>query len=73
MENGELVSILNDFIDFSSEGSQTMIHLSFNQNLLYQDYLFYKTMIKNLSSPSILINNIEFIFDPKKVQDCGCE
>ncbi len=73
MENGELVSILNDFIDFSSEGKQTMLHLSFNQNLLYQDYLFYKTMIENLSSPSILINNMEFIFDPKKVTDCGCE
>lgn len=73
MENNELTSTLNDFIDFSSEGSQTMLHLSFNQNLLYQDYLFYKTMIENLSSPSILINNLEFIFDPKKVPDCGCE
>ena len=73
MENGELASTLNDFIDFSSEGSQTMLHLSFNQNLLYQDYLFYKTIIENLRSPSILINNLEFVFDPKKVPDCGCE
>jgi hypothetical protein len=73
MESGELISTLTDFINFSSEGNQAMLHLSFNQNLLYQDYLYYKTMINNLSSSSILINNLEFIFDPKKVPDCGCE
>lgn len=73
MENEEFLPTLIEFIDFSSEGKQTMLHLNFNQNIVYQDYLFYKTIIKKLSTANILINNLEFIFDPKKVPDCGCE
>ncbi|MBG7629311.1 MAG: hypothetical protein IZT56_02665 [Bacteroidetes bacterium] len=73
MENGEFKSTLLEFIDFSSEGKQTMLHLNFNQNLLYKDYLAYRTMLKTILAPHILINNFEFIFNPKKVPDCGCE
>ena len=73
MGKGEFKSTLIDFIDFSSEGKQTMLHLNFNQNLLYHDYLQYLTMLNSLIAPHILINELEFIFDPKKVPDCGCE
>jgi len=73
MENGEFESTLLEFIEFSSEGKQTMLHLNFNENLTYQDYLFYFTLLKSISAPDILINNLEFIFDPIKVPDCGCE
>lgn len=73
MENGEFESTLLEFIEFSSEGKQTMLHLNFNENLTYQDYLFYFTLLKSISDPDILINNLEFIFDPIKVPDCGCE
>lgn len=73
MENGEFKSTLLEFIDFSSEGKQTMLHLNFNQNLLYKDYLAYRTMLKTILAPHILINNFEFIFNPNKVPDCGCE
>jgi len=73
MEDGELITTLLEFIEFSSEGNKTMLHLNFNQNLLYQDYLYYLTLIKSISNPGILINNLEFVFDPTKVPDCGCE
>jgi len=73
MEKGEFKSTLLEFIDFSSEGKQTMLHLNFNQNLLYKDYLAYRTMLKTILAPHILINNFEFIFDQNKVPDCGCE
>ncbi|MBT8317539.1 MAG: membrane lipoprotein lipid attachment site-containing protein [Lutibacter sp.] len=73
MENGEFKTTLLEFIDFSSEGNQTMLHLNFNDQLSYQDYLFYKTMLHNFNNPAILINPIEFIFDQDKVPDCGCE
>jgi len=73
MENGELKSTLLEFIDFSSEGKQTMLHLNFNQNLLYKDYLAYRTMLESILAPHILINKIEFIFNPNKVPDCGCD
>ena len=73
MENGEFKTTLLEFIEFSSEGKQTMLHLNFNEKLVYQDYLYYKTMFHNLNDEAILINQIEFIFNQNKVPDCGCE
>ena len=46
-----------------AEDKQTMLHLNFNRNLLYWDYLFYRTIIENLSNENILINKNEFIFN----------
>lgn len=73
MEQGEFKSTLLEFIDFSSEGKQTMLHLNFNDRLTYQNYLFYKTMIHSFNDATILTNKIEFIFNQTKVPDCGCE
>lgn len=73
MEDNEFKTTLLDFIDFSSEGKQTILHLNFNQNISYQDYLKYRTQMELLKAPHLLINNYEFIFDPNKVPDCGCE
>lgn len=73
MEKGELRTTLPEFIEFSSEGKQTMLHLNFNENLLYKDYLHYLTLIQSIKNNSILINDIEFIFNPTKVPDCGCD
>ncbi|MFA5298646.1 MAG: hypothetical protein WC389_10625 [Lutibacter sp.] len=46
----------------ASEGNQLMLQLYFSQNLLYQDYLFYRTTIHALGNENILINKNEFIF-----------
>lgn len=73
MEDGELAVTLPEFITFSAEDRQTMLHLNFNENITYQDYMNFKTFFTNLKSPAILINPIEFIFNPAKVPDCGCE
>ncbi len=73
MENDEFKTTLLEFIEFSSEGKQTMLHLNFNEQLLYQDYLFYKTMLHNFNNEAISTNQIEFIFNQNKVPDCGCE
>jgi hypothetical protein len=73
MEEGELPTTLPDFIKFSAEDRQTMLHLNFNQEISYQDYMSFKAYFTNLASPAILINPIEFVFDPAKVPDCGCE
>jgi len=51
----------------SSEGKQPMMHLNFSQNILYQDYLFYRTMIHDIDSKNILVNQNEFIFNENKV------
>jgi hypothetical protein len=54
---------LTALLKLPSEDKQTMLHLNFNRNLLYQDYLFYKTIIHNLSNENILINKNEFIYN----------
>ncbi len=72
IEKSAFKSTLLEFIDFSSEGFQTMLHLNFDQNSSYQDYLYYKTMIYSLNNEFINTNPKEFIFDSNKVPDCGC-
>lgn len=55
----ELMALLK----LPSEGKKQMLHLSFNGNLLYQDYLFYRTIMHNLSNENIIINKNEFILN----------
>ncbi len=54
---------LTTLLKLPAEDKQTILHLNFNRNLLYQDYLFYKTIIHNLNKENILINKNEFIFN----------
>jgi len=72
IEKEDFKTTVLEFIAFSSEEKQTMLHLNFNQNILYQDYLFYKTTIYSLQSDFIVTNPIEFIFNQNKVPDCNC-
>lgn len=52
-----------ELLKLSAKDKQSMLHLNFNGNLLYQDYLFYRTIIHNLNKENILINKNEFIFN----------
>ncbi|MBE0423287.1 MAG: hypothetical protein IBX66_05055 [Lutibacter sp.] len=54
---------LATLLKFPSEEKKQMLHLNFNGSLLYQDYLFYRTIINNLSGENILVNKNEFIFN----------
>lgn len=65
--------LLLDYIDFSAEGSQTMLHLNFNEDLSYQEFLYWRTLAHSVKNEAIKINEIEFVFNPEKVPDCGCE
>ena len=50
-----------------------MVHLNFNEDLSYQQYLEFKTMIMQLDTVAVKTSPIEFVFDPEKVPDCGCK
>ena len=54
---------LTALLKLYAKDKQMMLHLNFNRNLLYWDYLFYRTIIQNLSQENILINQTEFIYD----------
>lgn len=57
---------LSALLKLYDEDKQTMLHLNFNRNLLYGDYLFYRTIIENIIGEKILINQIEFIYNKNK-------
>ena len=63
IEKSNFKNELTTLLKLPAEDKQTILHLNFNRNLLYQDYLFYKTIIHNLSNENILINKNEFIFN----------
>jgi len=63
---------LLDFIDFSSENKISLLHLNFNEQLLYQDFLNYLTLINNLKTPEINVDNEMFVFNKTKVPNCNC-
>jgi len=67
MDKSNFKSALLAILANSSEGKQPMMHLNFSQNLLYQDYLFYRTMIHDIDTKKNLVNQNEFIFNENKV------
>lgn len=64
---------LMEFINFSENGQKTLLHLNFNQNLTYQEYLNIKTDLLFLQKGEFIIDNYEYIFDAKKISECGCD
>ena len=59
-------------IEISSSEKQRMLHLNFTENISYQGYLFYKTLINSIVNENIKTNNLEFIFNEEKVGFCYC-
>jgi len=68
----DLKSTIEEFIDFSADGRQTLIHLNFDHTLTYQEYLSFKTLVSSLQSAAIKISINEFVFDRSKIPDCNC-
>jgi biopolymer transport protein ExbD len=68
----EFKKTLLEFIDFSSENKTTLLHLNFSDDLLYQDFLNYLTLINNLKSTKIKVDNNQFVFNKNKVPNCNC-
>lgn len=68
----EVVDYLNEFIDFASEGKPAMIHLNFDENLSFQDYLEFRQLINPIQKDKISINKKVFIYDINLLPDCDC-
>lgn len=73
IEREELVFFLKDFSEFMSEGKTTILHLNFDKNLTYGEYLENKVLVWQLNSSLIQISSYEFIYDTKKLPECGCK
>ncbi|MDX1828977.1 MAG: hypothetical protein R3342_05455 [Lutibacter sp.] len=72
IKRSEFKKTLLDFIDFSSDNKITLLHLNFSEDILYADFLNYLTLINNLKTPKIKVDNEMFVFNKTKVPNCNC-
>lgn len=49
-----------------------VLHLNFNETILYQDYITYFTFLHKLNNPNVNVSKYQFIFNCKKVSDYYC-
>lgn len=73
VERNELIDFLKDFVPFSSQGRMALLHLNFEKNLTYHQYIQNKILLEEIKSESITFSPIEFIYDTKKLPECGCK
>ena len=64
---------LMELINFTENGQKVLLHLNFNQDLTYQEYINIQTQLLQLQKNLFIIDKNEYIFDSKKVPECGCD
>lgn len=64
---------LTEFISFTENGQKTLLHLNFNQQITYQEYLNFKTQLLSYQKELFFIDKNEYIFDANKIPECGCD
>lgn len=73
IERNELIEFLKDFVPFTSQGKMALLHLNFEENLTYNQYIQNKILLQEVINDSIAFSPIEFIYDTKKLPECGCK
>ena len=73
VERNEFVSFIKDYVPFVSQDKTALLHLNFEVNLTYDQYIQNKIMLQEILSDSIAFSPIEFIYDTKKLPECGCK
>lgn len=72
IDKAELTDFLKDFSDFTSNGRSTILHMNFDKHLTYNDYILNKILVWKASSDIVQLSAYEFIYDAKRIPDCGC-
>ncbi len=73
IEREEFVEFIKDYVPFVSQGRTALLHLNFEVNLTYEEYIQNKVMLNEVLSDSIAFSPIEFIYDTNKLPECGCK
>ena len=69
----EFVDFIKDYVPFVSQGKMALLHVNFEVNLTYEQYIQNKIMLNEVISDNIAFSPIEFIYDTKKLPECGCK
>ena len=73
VDRKEFVEFIQDYVPFVSQGKMALLHLNFEVHLTYDQYIQNKIMLNELETDSIKFSPIEFIYDTKKLPECGCK
>jgi biopolymer transport protein ExbD len=73
LDREEFVAFIKDYVPFVSQGRTALLHLNFEVNLTYEQYIQNKIMLNDVVSDSIAFSPIEFIYDTNKLPECGCK
>ena len=73
IERNEFVDFIKDYVPFVSQGKTALLHLNFEVNLTFDQYIQNKVLLNNVVSDSVVFSPIEFIYDTKKLPECGCK
>lgn len=68
----EFGTYIQEFSDFVNDGKTIMLHLNFDKNLTYGDYLTDKILVWQATSENIQIGAFEFVYDVHQLPECGC-
>jgi hypothetical protein len=68
----ELISTVEEFIDFAAEGKKSLIHLNFDETINLKSFISFTTFIKSIESELIKINEQVFIYNVESLPDCDC-
>ena len=69
----EFIDFIKEFADFTSDGKITMLHLNFDNRLTYDQYIQNKILAWKATNAEIQLSSFEFVYDEKKLPECGCK
>lgn len=69
----EFIDYIKEFADFTSDGKITMLHLNFDNSLKYGQYIQNKILAWKATNNEIQLSSFEFVYDEKKLPECGCK
>lgn len=73
VDRNEFVAFIKEFSDFTNDGKLTMLHLNFDKNLSYGEYLNNKILAWKATNQKVQLSSFEFIYDEKQLPECGCK
>ncbi len=65
--NREFVAFVKEFSDFSQDGKMVMLHLNFDKELTYGDYIQNKILAWQATNEKVQLSSYEFIYDEKQL------
>lgn len=68
----DLRAHLTEYIDFSAPNQRVLLYLNADQDLTFDAYLTTYLSLQKITNNLVELSNTHFIYDRKKLEDCGC-